>query len=795
MSGMSTNTHVRLRQWTVLFRMSGCSQSLAPGALVLLGLCGPVSLAHAQETEGRHGGIAEVVVSAQRRLEKLQDVPISAQVFNSETLGARNLTSLNALGQTVPSVQAANSGARTSLFFIRGIGSGGNQSFDQSVGVFIDDIYHGRSRSSAATFLDLDRVEILKGPQSTFFGNNAIAGAFNIVTRKPGPEFDAYTRALYGENGRYAIEGAIGGPVSSLFGVRAAATVSGVNGWIRNTTTGEMLPNERSMAGRITLAYTPTENFDATLKLEHSKYQQRGALYLQGDSCPPPAPFVAGAFCNIAIAQRVPIGIQGDALATNPGERTDLNSNQFVLAANLNEWGHTFTSVSGYTDYDFSESIDLDFTPARLLHAQVPERYHQLSQEIRVASETGGVLEYLVGAYFQAGRFAFRQDQSYFLFSPTISAAAPLRPLVPYLPLGQRIDFSLAEDSYAAFGSLSWNITERLKVTGGIRGTWVSKHYDDLYVFGTASQDYGGIVPLPANLQPLAAAIGLGPAYSPSGSRTDSAWLPSARVQYRFNPSVMAYVSFAKGFKSGGFNGADNTGNTANIPFAPEHVNAYEAGVKSEWFDDTVLVNVAIFHSDYTDLQVSQNRFTPAGGILGVVGNAAAQRSRGVELETAWAPGNGLQIKLAGTYLDSRYRDYANAPPTFLQLLRGQSVQDLTGRPTWFAPKWSGSMTGLYRMPLPGDYTLTTELTGLYAGRQFIDPNDEPYLEQRPYFRLDGRLSLETADGRWAFDLIGKNMTDRVIVTSAAGWPLALGSRLLRKEEPRNFALQARFNW
>jgi iron complex outermembrane recepter protein len=235
--------------------------------------------------------------------------------------------------------------ARGNEIYIRGIGSGYNQSFDQSVGMFIDDIYHGRSRTSSSTFLDLDSVEILKGPQSTFFGNNAIAGAFNIITKKPSDTFDASARALYGQFGQYAVEVGVGGPVSDKLDVRVAAVADGQTGWLRNIT-GEKEPKQDNLAGRLSFLFKPTPDFDADLKLEASSNRQQGGLQLQLDNCPPPTPFGAAGFCAASLAVHAPVGVGINEIAQNGGQYINLDTREGVLTMNWRHWGQTFTSVT-----------------------------------------------------------------------------------------------------------------------------------------------------------------------------------------------------------------------------------------------------------------------------------------------------------------------------------------------------------------------------------------------------------------------------------------------------------------
>ncbi len=450
---------------------------LAGASLLVLAVANPVQAQTAGSSNVASGpqpvGLEEVVVTAQRRSERLQEVPISVQVVTGQSVQQRNLTSLESLSQVVPSLTATKGGA-TNFLLIRGIGSGGSQAFDQSVATFIDDIYHGRSRSSSATFLDLDRVEVLKGPQSTFFGNNAIAGALNIVSKKPSDTFEGWARALYGENNQFALEGAVNAPINDKLAVRIAGTYNGTDGFMKNVTTGEDVPRERNYAGRITLGFKPTDDFDATLKIEAGGNHQKGDLHLQVVNCPPPAPFTAGAFCNSAIAQNVPRDF-GDRTGESPGGRVDLTTAESVLTLNYEKWDHRFTSVTGFSSYRYRQNLDLDATPQVLATNYAPENYHQFSQELRVASPTGGTIEYLAGAYFQTDKLRYAQDGAQPFRNGSVLSTASLAGLIPFLPLGQAIRFNQNEDVYSVFGSLTWNATDKIKLSAGLRGSWVKR--------------------------------------------------------------------------------------------------------------------------------------------------------------------------------------------------------------------------------------------------------------------------------------------------------------------------------
>ncbi len=766
------------------------------------------------EPTGPDEKLTEVVVTAQKRKERLQEVPISAQVVTGEALTSQNTNSLETLSQIVPSVHVDATPGRTSNMFIRGIGSGANQSFDQSVGTFIDDIYHGRSRSSAATFLDLERVELLKGPQSTFFGNNAIAGALNMVTRKPGDSFAASARALYGQDGQYALEGEVGGPIGSQFGARLAVAGNGQDGWLRDVNLNRDMPQADNLAGRLTLAFAPTENFDATLKMEGSRNETDGLVY-QITDCPRPAPFSPTASfgfiadCATALALGTPVGLDNNETAESAGQASRLDTTEIVLTANYERWGHVFTSVSGYYDYDYDLKLDTDILPPDIFNVGAPERYHQFSQEFRLTSASGGRFEYLAGMYYQTDGLAATQDFIFHFIGPIMNG----------LPLAQETRYAQDEDVYAVFGSLSWNATERLKLTAGLRGSKVEKDFDYALLYGLAADRYGDVQALPGELctsttsaTDLQAYFGgptvIGnPACAFAGSRSDKDWSPSARIEYKLSPAAMVYLRYDDAFKAGGFNGFDNTGNAANLPFGPEHVDAYEAGLKSEWLDNRLLVNLAVFRSDYRDLQVSVNRQDPTSGVfVTVVRNAAKSRSQGVELEAQWAATRGLRFAANVAWLDSHYITYQNTGslsnleqfcianaadayclaryPDRSQFPAGiDPTGDVSGERTGFAPRWSGSLTASYSMRLSGDYRFTTEVIGFHTSDWVRDVLDE---WTGAYTRLDGRLSLESPDGRWALDLIGKNLTDRIIFTAGAAINVA-------KQQPRNVAAQFRY--
>lgn len=757
------------------------------------------------------GQIDDIVVTAQRRAENLQRVAISAQVVGQQALAQQNLTNIIALAEKNPSLHV-EVGGRSSTYYIRGTGSGESQSFDQSVGTFIDDIYHGRSRNSTASFLDLDHVEILKGPQTTFFGNNAIAGAFNIVTKKPGDKIEGWARALIsptsGESGgQYVAEGAITLPLTDNLSVRVAGTVNGARGYQHNIVDDTHGPRERNSAFRATIRYAPSADFDVTLKGEIGRSIAKPGLIGRQANCPPPPQFgPPSGFCALAIAGNVPTSLRSSGFAASPGNQTRLHTKETVLTINHSIGDATLSSVTGYNEYRFGLDLDNDLSGLSLLNVQAPERYRQFSQELRLASPTGQTIEYLAGVYFQADQLHVRQSVNFFFLTPALTPVPPFAPLLPFLPLGQEITASQKERTYSGFASLTWNVNDQLKLVGGLRGSIVTKDFDWNLLYGTATKDYGGIVPLPANVAPIANFIGLGNAGSVSLKRKDKALMPSARIQYQVDRDVMTYASYARGFKAGGFSLADVTAIPANFPFSPEHVNAYEIGLKSEFFDRKVLVNLAAFRNDFTDLQVAVAGSTTAGAFVNFIRNAAGSRSQGVELEAQWVVSPIFRLSTEGTYLDSKYRTYRNAAPTlaqqlaFVQANPGQPPsntppQDLSGHRTLFAPKWSGNVTGTLTVPVFGSYRLTAEASAILSAKFQTYVSDDDETEQPGYARLDARISFDSSDGRWGLDVIGKNLTNRVVRILSAYEPTSFGSLIQTRQQLRSVAFQARYKF
>jgi outer membrane receptor protein involved in Fe transport len=356
------------------------------------------------------------------------------------------------------------------------------------------------------------------------------------------------------------------------------------------------------------------------------------------------------------------------------------------------------------------------------------------------------------------------------------------------------VGYGQRESIESVFGSLRWNITDQLRINTGVRATADHKSFEGVIGYGKGTDTYGGLIPYPAALA-NAASVFLGPPGSYPYTRTDKALMPSAGIQYQIAPQAMSYFTYSRGFKAGGYNAIAPSpiggANGAEPTFGPETVNSYELGLKSKWIDNRLLLNFDVFREDYTGLQI--NALTAVTSITYdiAVRNAANSVSQGAELETQWVVSDNVRLSADITYLDAYYKNFANAAPTVLQTQDGVKSQDLSGAPLDFASKWSGSVTAEYRANLAANYRLISDLSPFFQSQYFnSNGTDDPNDLIKASIRLDAKLTLEQTSQNWAIDLIGKNLTDRVIVVLPSSNEVPGG-----KQEPRTVAIQGRYKF
>lgn len=741
--------------------------------------------------------LEEVLVTAQKREQSLQDVPISMVVTSGAQLESFALSRPDELTGRVPNVLVAQAPASDQLY-IRGVGSGINGGFEQSVGTFVDGVYHGRSRYIRGAFVDVERVEVLRGPQSTFFGNNAIGGAFSVTTRGPSETWQGRAQASYEFEGDEAIiDAAVGGPITDTLGIRIAGRYADLEGFVDNLTTGRRNPSVEDKFGRVALEWKPNDDWRVRLKGEAGRQRSEAPLYLQMTNCPPAAPFTTPmGFCASGSAQPNFEANLDTRRNAGAGERGSIDAHEAVLTVDRDAGGVTLTSVTGYTDYEFGLTADTDTTALLGIAVDIPEEFDQVSQEFRLASPSDARLQYLVGAYWQQSNLRYETNVAFHFLTPVIDAAAPA--LIPYTPLGNKGVLFQDEETLAAFGALTWEFTDRLSATAGLR--WTESTKDARQVVNVVSLDgpFSGSTPLPGALEAVGGAfLGTVP-HDNSLSRKDDDLIPSVNLQFEATTDHTFYGSYSQGFKAGGFDAFELTGALDRLTFEPETVDAYEVGYKGRWPAAALSLNLALFRNEYENLQQSVAQFG-ANTVFFSVSNVGGMRSQGVELDLTWEMTERWRATLFAAYLDAQYEDYPNggctAGQSFATPMGVTCVQDLTGEPPPFAPNYSGSLTVGYKAPLGQNWNAFWDTILSFSDEYDVVSDNDPVVRQPSWQKLDVRLGFGQVDGGWEFALLGKNLTDEITTSFGNDTPASLGTYWRLIDRPRSIALQARYTW
>ncbi|MEM8917489.1 MAG: TonB-dependent receptor [Pseudomonadota bacterium] len=761
----------------------------------------PAGAAQAQDDGADDGNI--IVVTARKQAQDLQDVPISVAVTQGESLRQNAVTDLEGLTTVSPTVTVTRTPVADALY-IRGVGSGGSASFQQSVGTFVDGVYLGRGPAARAAFLDVERVEVLRGPQPVYFGNSTIGGAFNIVSRSPGNELEVNAQSSYEFNANeWITEVGVGGPLSDNLGLRIAYLHSESDGWLTDTVQNERVPVTNNDAIRGTLQFD-NGGFDATFKLGYSNNKEVGGR-LQVTECGPENAPVFGPNCNPGI-----FGVPGfeDDLDFNlsrggvlPNGRVQEDRNELKIlniSYGMNyEFGdgHTLSSVTGYVEYDNLRLVDVDSGPGAFALADRTEDFSQFSQEVRLTSPSDQAFTYMIGAYY---------EETDLLFVQAANNGAGPGPLVNGVQ--SLANYTQDQRSIALFGSVAYELTDDFTISVGARWTDVQTDAFRSQVTNTLDGD-----PAPPAVVAAAADIN-GPnprdEFEISGERSDSDFNPAIELQYKPTDDILLYASYKRGFKTGGFDSqmqlsilALPTPEDANggFEFDDETAEAFEIGAKMQLFDRAVTLNMAAFRTEFEDLQVQSFDSTTS---TFVTGNAGAARSQGIEVDGVWRATDFLSFNTSLTFLDSTFTDFDRAAcnsvqqAAFLANPMGavQCIATIDGQSTPFAPDFSGSVG--YNL----DYPLTDSLDLVSSGRVNFTTSFETFQNADPseiqdgYAKIDARIGIAGNDKQWEIALFGKNLTNEVTFRFAGELPGPAG-RFALVDRRRELGIQGRIRF
>ena len=644
-----------------------------------------------------------------------------------------------------------------------------NKGFEESVATYIDGVYYGRGRSSRNGMVDMERVEILKGPQGILFGKNTIAGVMNLSTRNPGPEWEGYVQLGYEfETEEQSFEAAVGGPLTDTFGARLAVRYADMEGWMKNTWTGQNIGEEDDKVIRLSTLWEPADSLEVITKLQYSKLRQNEKTAVLTKCSPAMQSLVAGVD-NCRFDDKTTVTAY-DPAGGYGGEMIEASS--AAVTVNWDVANHTLTSVTGFTKHRDIMYIDSDYTHLDVLSAQRDEWYESWSQEIRLASDTGGQLEYLVGGFFETSELEYNNNIAF--------SNVPLGGAASYSAIS---DMYQETDSLALFGQATWHFSEQFSVTAGGRYAEDDKkanmnRYCGLYKTYTPTDVPGGC---------------FGQPFVRNVKRSDYDFSPTVIAEWRPTADHMFYAKYSEGYKSGGFDLQSGSPALDDILFSPEEVRSFEVGSKSTLLDGAMTFNLAVFRNEYEDLQVS----TFDGVASFTVGNAAEAISQGIDADLNWALSDTLTTSLSVSYLDAYYDSYREGQCTTAQQIATPvgCVQDLSGKTLQYAPKWSGHWNLTWEQPVADEFLFTLS-SDINFSSEFISVGTlDRELTQAGHYKWDLRASLTPFDGPWELALVGRNLTDEKTFHFGNAVPLSPGSFFKHLDRPRTVAVQASWNF
>jgi len=800
--------------------------------------------------------LEEVTVTATRRAEGMQDVAVSMLATSGEAIKDMGITRGEEFAADIPAVTISQSPIGN-FIFIRGIGTSGvNQGLELSTSIFHDGVYMGRHQLSRAPFMDLERVEVLRGPQGIMFGKNTIGGAIHLITAKPSEEFEGSVSALYGSYGEQELTAVISGPISDTLSGRIAARGYQLDGYLDNVITGKEGPERDDKTLRTQLRWDASENVAVTVKYERNEFEQ----VQQSTQLKVADPFADGiAFAGLNSAL-VAAGSGGSGVERYDDERAVINDGGALLGQVAPEFAglpgfpdkpefsdntmdlgtltidlalgeHTLTSITGYAQYDYQDICDCDFAAVPLIQVDAREDYQQFSQELRLSSPGGQKFDYIVGFYYHQSDLDFRSVEGF-----GTSLAAPLLGTAPAITPNLTRDYSMQQDQemWAVFGSGTYSLTDRLRLTVGLRyfdETKEASHRLDKNF--TGGWDFSPALGAPAGT----ASYGSSAAaydqflldFAGSGldvlsetiygallgtfehdirdrkrGEKDANW--EVTLQYDLGDNTMVYGTTSTGTKGGGFDARFlRTNDNPFFEYDEETATNYELGFKSTLLNGMMSLNATAFFATVEDYQVS----IFDGATAFFVQNAAEVESKGIEADLRWAPTDGLVISLAGTYLNAEYSDFANAPcwtPSASDPNRGNCItdnppgvdafRDASGDANTYSPEWAYNLNVDYRRPVGSAMEARAVLNINYSDDFFVAADLDPiYGFQDAYTTYDVRLSLGTQDGAWDVALVGKNLSDELISGNNDDQPLVNGNGFAQTNRLRSYALQATYRF
>jgi iron complex outermembrane receptor protein len=749
--------------------------SMSPVAVAVLAALATAGPARAQQAPDPIVGLEEIIVTAQKREQSLQEVPIAVSVVTGSLLDSVGGVSTEALKRLVPTlnIRKTNTSINQALF-LRGVGTINFAIAAQpSVAFVLDGVVMSSAGEAFAELYDVNRVEVLAGPQGTLYGKNASAGVLNVVSTKPGDELGGYVDLGYFQDGETRVKAAIDVPISDKLRTRTTAFWGEFDGYINNVSDtpagGDTNGYDRWGVRTIWVA-DPTDNVKLTFIGDYRKFDDNCCAEIIGV-----APTTATNPATAAALRQLWSGVDFKGLYTR-----DIKQN-LEMRATDEAWGlslqadvgigeQTLTSITAYRTWDATEWREGDWkdVPAPYVgnpwvqqHDYGPQTLDTFSQELRIASPGGEFVDYVAGLYYattSADRY-FQRDVVRCASSTLPVDATGQQPCTAAASTivypSANAKFGADFDTFAAFADGTFNVTDRWRLIGGVRWT-----QDDLSFYH--NYNFSPIAGPGVNTAPT----GSGPSRQLKGDDSSSQFSGRAGVQFDFTDNVMSYFTYARGYKGPAYNVFFNMGPNNTVPLDPETADSYEIGLKSTLLDDRLILNLAAWDAKYDDFQA--NNYTILNGtVITTLTNAGTVTTEGVSLDLIARPMDALALTGGIAYTDAKVDKFFTPPG------RPPTVANGTQLP--LAPTWKANIAAEYTMEF-GNFNVVPTLLVNYTGDQYGDLNEPVWALMESYSTMDLAVAISDKANRYRLSLYARNLTDEsyaVLTTSSAAAPTA----------------------
>jgi iron complex outermembrane recepter protein len=764
--------------------------------------------APAQAADPAPATLGEIIVTAQKRSERLQEVPLAVSVLNGNALAATGKPGIESAANLVPSLNFQKSGTTLNQsIFLRGVGTATfSIAGEPSVSTIVDGVVYSRAGEAFGDLIDIDRMEVLRGPQGTLFGKNASAGVINIVTTQPTREFGGYAEGSFYTKSEVRVRGAVNLPVSDTLLTRFTGFYGHYDGNIYNQAVGHRVNGYKHFGGRFQATWEPSDKTKLAFIADYHKNNDDCCAEVIGTT----AINAAGqSVANPAFAVLpTPNGDKSRTINQNTITRTLEKAYGFSLQGDFELGTQTVTTITAYRDYKNTEIRDGDFLPQAYvgfpqLADDGPQIGHTFSQEIRLTSPVKQFLSYVLGAYYSRSyseRVFTRADiacnaaTTPTTLIPCGSAGAP----VTTLPYGTS-DFGSIFKNLSLFGQGTANISSRFRAIGGVRYT-----ADQLNVFHSRTTTLAGAGISPSfdagvynngAVNPVTGAFIAGPSNGVPfrAKTTNSNWSGKAALQYDLTRNVTGYVSYTRGYKGPAYNIFFNLTTLGTNVIAPETSNSYEIGLKNTLFGGKLVLNIDAFYAKYHNFQANNPDFV-AGVLTTRFTNAGTVSTRGAEADLVWRPVRDLSLTGGLAYTDAHVDQFNVAP--------GAAATSIipSGTPLQFAPKWKGSLSADYRWRTGGTFDFFFGAQGNYQSAQLAQFSPDPIVRQFATIKGYGLVNLSAGIGdaadKYRLTFQVRNLLDQSYAAAIQnGGPGGSYRYQIPRDADRYFGVTGRFNF